>query len=241
MTTRIDEIAEDIFRISTFVPAINPPSGFTFNQFLVKADEPLLFHCGHRRMFAPIAEAVSRLMPIEQLRWIGFSHVEADECGALESWLAAAPSAVAIHGAVGCRIWIGDLTDRMRPLRDGEVIDLGGKRVRHLDTPHLPHGWDAGLLFEETTSTLCCSDLFAHAGNGPALTQDELASRAIEAEERSQSMSLTLATAPLLRRLAALAPTTLAVMHGSSYRGNGAHALETLATHFEQKFAAATR
>lgn len=235
MTTRIDEISDGIFRISTFVPAVNPPAGFSFNQFLVRADQPLLFHCGHRKMFPDIAETVSRIMPIDKLRWISFSHVEADECGALEPWLAAAPAAIAAHGVVGCRIWISDLTDRMRALRDGETIDLGGKRVRHLDTPHLPHGWDAGLLFEETTSTLFCSDLLAHGGNGPALTGDDLVEAAIAGEERSQSMSLTPATATALRRLAALAPHTLAVMHGSSYAGNAAAALEALADHSERK------
>lgn len=235
MVTRVDEIADGIFRFSTFVSAINPPTGFTFNQFLVKADEPMLFHCGHRKMFAGIAEAVGRVVPIERLRWISFSHVEADECGALENWMEAAPNAVAAHGAVGCRIWVSDLTDRTRVLRDGEVIDLGGKRVKHLDTPHLPHGWDAGLLFEETTSTLFCSDLFGHGGDGPAVTTDDLLDRAIESEERSQSMSLTLATAPTLHRLAALAPRTLGVMHGSSYAGNAAALLESLATYSAAK------
>lgn len=235
MATRIDEIGDGIFRISTFVPAINPPAGFTFNQFLVKADEPLLFHCGHRKMFPQIAEAVCRIIPVAALRWIGFSHVEADECGALEQWLEAAPAGVAVHGAVGCRIWVSDLTDRLRALRDGETLDLGGKRVRHLDTPHLPHGWDAGLLFEERSATLFCSDLFAHGGTGPAVTSDDLAATAIESEERSQSMSLTPATPPILRRLAALSPRTLAVMHGSSYAGDGAAALGALADHAERK------
>jgi len=235
MATRIDEISDGIFRISTFVPAINPPAGFTFNQFLVKADEPLLFHCGHRKMFPEIAEAVARIMPVSALRWISFSHVEADECGALELWLEAARSAIAAHGAIGCRIWISDLTDRLRALRDNETLDLGGKRVRHLDTPHLPHGWDAGLLFEESGATLFCSDLFAHGGNGAAVTSDDLVPVAIDSEERSQSMSLTPATAPSLRRLAALAPRTLAVMHGSSYAGDGAAALGALADHAERK------
>jgi flavorubredoxin len=235
MSTRIDEIVDGIYRISTHVPAVNPPLGFTFNQFLVKAEEPLLFHCGHRKMFPAISESVARILPIERLRWVSFSHVEADECGALEAWMQAAPAAVAAHSAVGCRIWVSDVTERLRPLRDGEVMDLGGKRVRHLDTPHLPHGWDAGLLFEETTSTLFCSDLFAHGGDGPAVTQDDLVSIAIESEERSQSMSLTPATAPTLRRLAALAPRMLAVMHGSSYAGNAAASLDSLADHCARK------
>ena len=233
MTTRIDEIADGIFRISTLVTTINPPAGFSFNQFLVKADEPLLFHCGHRKMFPDIAAALARVLPVERLRWVSFSHVEADECGALEQWLAAAPQAAAAHGAVGCRIWVSDVTDRMRVLRDGEVLDLGGKRMRHLDTPHLPHGWDAGLLYEETTSTLFCSDIFGHGGDGPAVTRDDLCARAIEAEARSHSMSLTPATPATLRRLAALAPKTLAVMHGSSFAGDASASLETLARHSE--------
>ncbi len=234
MATRIDEIADGIFRISTLVPEI-PPAGFSFNQFLVKADEPLLFHCGHRKMFPEISAAVSRIMPVERLRWVSFSHIEADECGALELWLQAAPKAVAAHGAVGCRIWVNDVTDRVRVLRDNETIDLGGKRVRHLDTSHLPHGWDAGLLFEETTSTLFCSDLFAHGGDGPAVTRDDLVGVAIASEERSQSMSQTPATAPTLRRQAALAPRTLAVMHGSSFAGDAASLLEALAAHCARK------
>jgi flavorubredoxin len=235
MATKIDEIADGIFRISTLVPAINPPAGFSFNQFLVKADEPLLFHCGHRKMFTGISEAVARIVPLDRLRWVSFSHVEADEAGALDNWMQAAPAAIAAHGAVGCRIWVSDLTDRFRVLRDNEVIDLGGKRVRHLDTPHLPHGWDAGLLFEETTSTLFCSDLFAHGGDGAAVTRDDLVDRAIASEERSQSMSLTPATVPTLRRLAALAPRRLGVMHGSSFAGDAAASLNSLADHFAAK------
>lgn len=242
MPTRIDEIASGIYRISTLVPEINPPAGFSFNQFLILADEPFLFHCGHRKMFPAISEAVARIVPLERLRWISFSHVEADECGALEAWLDAAPSAVAAHGAVGCRIWVSDAAERPpRALRDGEVIDLGSKRIRHLDTPHLPHGWDAGLIFEETTATLFCSDLFAHAGDGPAVTERDILEPAIAAEERSQSMSLTPATAPTLRRLAALNPRTLAVMHGSSYAGDAAASLRALADHSERKLRSAMR
>jgi flavorubredoxin len=236
MATRIDEIAGGIFRLSTFVPEANPPAGFTFNEFLVMADEPLLFHCGHRKMFPSIAEAVQRIVPLERLRWVSFSHVEADECGALEAWLDAAPGAVAAHTAIGCRVWVGDVSPRPpRALRDNEVLDLGGKRMRHLDTPHLPHGWDAGLMFEETTGTLFVSDLFAHGGDGPAVTEGDIVGPAIASEERSQAMSLTPATAPTLRRLAALAPRTLAVMHGSSYGGDAAAALRRLADHCERK------
>ena len=174
METRISEIADGIYRLSTYVPEVAPPAGFTFNQFLVDADEPLLFHAGHRRMFPLISTAVARIMPLERLRWISFGHVEADECGAVNSWLAAAPDAQVAHGALGCAVSLNDLCDRPpRPLADGEVIQLGGKRVRHLDTPHVPHGWEARVLYEETTPTRLCGDLFTHIGNGPAVTTDE--------------------------------------------------------------------
>lgn len=169
--TRIDEIADGIYRLSTYVPEIAPPAGFTFNQFLIRAEEPLLFHCGLRRMFPAAVAAVARLMPVDRLRWIGFGHVEADECGAMNEWLVAAPRAQVVQGGIGCLVSINDMADRPpRPLADGEVIDLGGKRLRHLDTPQIPHGWDAGLLYEEITGTLLCGDLFTHIGDGPALT-----------------------------------------------------------------------
>jgi flavorubredoxin len=232
---RTDEIAPGVFRLSTHVAQVNPPHGFTFNQFLMLGEEPLLFHLGHRRMFPEIAAAVRRILPLERLRWLSFSHVEADECGALALWLEAAPNAVAAHTAVGCRIWVADAVDRPpRMLRDGETLDLGGRIVRHLDTPHLPHGWDAGLLFDETTQTLFCSDLFAHGGDGPALTESDVLGPGIAAEARSQSMSVGPATAPMLRRLAALAPQRLALMHGSSFTGDAAALLHGLADHCER-------
>ncbi len=154
METRINEIADGIFRLSTFVPEIAAPAGFTFNQFLVLGDEPLLFHTGPRRMFPLVREAVARLLPPERLRWITFGHVEADECGSLNQWLAAAPAATVAFGGLGVMVSVGDLADREpRGLGDDEVLDLGGKRVRYLATPHVPHGWDAGLLYEEVTGT----------------------------------------------------------------------------------------
>jgi flavorubredoxin len=240
MQTRIDEIADGIYRLSTLVPDIAPPQGFTFNQFLIKGDAPLLFHLGHRKMFPAISAAVAKVVPLKDLRWLSFSHVEADECGALGDWLPAAPAATVAHTAVGCRIWIGDATDRApRALADNEVLDLGGKRVRHLDTPHLPHGWDAGLLYEETTGTLLCSDLFAHFGDGPALTQGDILEPAIDNENRSRAMSVTPHTAPMLRRLAELRPRTLALMHGSSFAGDTVGALSALADHFDRQLRAA--
>ena len=151
METRIDEIADGIYRLSTYVTDIAPPAGFTFNQFLVLGDEPLMFHTGLRKMFQLNRDAVSRIIPPERLRWIAYGHFEADECGAMNEWLAVAPQATAAHGQTGCYVSLNDFADRTpRALKDGEVIDIGGgKRVRFIDTPHTPHGWDAGVLYEE--------------------------------------------------------------------------------------------
>ena len=162
METTTSEIADDVFRISTYVPEAD----FMFNQFLVRADEPLLFHTGPRRMFPLVSQAVAGVVPVDQVRWITFGHVEGDECGSMNDWLAIAPAATVAHTAVGCMVQVDDLADRPpRPLQPDEVLDLGGKRVRHIATPHVPHGWDAGLLFEETTGTLLCGDLFSATGS----------------------------------------------------------------------------
>jgi flavorubredoxin len=217
MQTRIDEIAEGVYRLSTLVPDIAPPAGFTFNQFLLMADEPLLFHCGHRFMFESIRAAVARLMPIERLRWISFSHFEADESGTMNLWQEIAPQAQLAHGELGCAISLNDLSLRApRALADGEVLDIGGKRLRYLATPHVPHGWDAGLMFEERTGTLLSSDLLGQLGDGPALARGDIVGPALESEALWKSMSVTAETAPTLERLAALEPRTLAIMHGSS-------------------------
>jgi flavorubredoxin len=239
METRITEIADGIFRLSTFVPDVAPPAGFTFNQFLVRGDEPLLFHTGLRKMFGLTREAVSRLLPPEQLRWIAFGHFEADECGALNEWLAVAPRAEAAHGAIGCSVSLNDFADRPpRLLADGEVLNLGGKRIRYIDTPHTPHGWDAGLLFEESTGTLLCGDLFTQLGAGPALTESDIVGPAIAAEDLFQSSSLNPRMGSTIRSLAALAPRTLAVMHGASFAGDGAAALHALADDYDRRAAA---
>ena len=184
METRIDEIAAGIYRLSTFVPGAAAPAGFTFNQFVVLGEEPLLFHCGHRRMYPSISTALIRLMPTARLRWISFGHVEADECGAMNAWLAVAPKATVVHGRTGTRVSLLDMADRApRALADGEVLDIGGKRVRYLDTPHVPHGWEAGVLYEETTGTLLCGDLFTHLGNGPVVTEADVVGPAMAAED----------------------------------------------------------
>ena len=233
METRVDEIAERIYRLSTFLPQVGP-SGFTFNQFLVDAEEPLLFHCGQRALFPAVSQAVARLIDLPRLRWIAFSHIESDECGALGEWLDAAPAATVTHGAIGCAIWLNDQAPRPpRALADGEVLDLGGRRVRRLDTPHVPHCWDAGLLYEETTGTLFTSDLFTHVGDPPALTQGDLIGPAMAAEKQFGFTAVTPATGATIRRLAELQPRTLAVMHGSSFSGDTAPVLESLAGFYD--------
>ena len=237
METTTTEIADGIYRFSTWVP----DSGLTFNQFLVDADEPLLFHTGMRALYPSVSAAVARVRPVEQLRWIAFGHVEADECGSMNQWLAAAPQATVAHGVVGCLVSLNDMADRPpRALADGEVIDLGGKRVRHLDTPHVPHAWEARVLYEETTGTLLCGDLFTHLGQGPALTTDDIVEPAMEAEAMYRSTSLAPDTAVTIERLAELAPTTLALMHGSSFGGDGAAALRSLAVAYDERFLART-
>jgi len=236
-TTTVDEIAAGIYRISSFVPEIGP-TGFTFNQFLVDAEEPLLFHTGPRAMFPLVSEAVARIMAPETLRWITFGHLESDECGSMNEWLAVAPAAQIAHGMTGVMVSLTDLADRPpRALDDGEVLDLGGKRVRHLDTPHVPHAWEARVLYEETTGTLLCGDLFTALGDGPALTGDDLVGPAMQAEDMFLATCLTPATGPTIRRLADLAPTTLALMHGSSFTGDGAAAaaLHSLADAYDAR------
>ncbi|UGT67135.1 MBL fold metallo-hydrolase [Nocardia gipuzkoensis] len=235
MDTRTDEIAEKIYRISTFIPEVGP-AGFTFNQFLVAAEEPLLFHTGMRALFPVVSAQIARIMPVERLRWITFGHVEADECGAMNLFLAAAPHAQVAHGLLGCLVSIDDLADRQpRRLADGEVIDLGGRRVRHLDTPHAPHNWEARVLYEETTGVLLCGDLMTQMGNGPALTASDLVEQAGVAEDVFHATSLGPAVPATLNRLAELAPTTLAIMHGSSFAGDGATALRDLARDYQAR------
>lgn len=245
METRVDEIADGIYRISTFFREIAEPAGFTVNQFLVKAEEPLLFHTGMKHLFPVVSEAVNRVVPVNQLRWITFGHVEADECGAMNEFLAAAPHAEVAHGLLGCQVSLNDLADRPpRPMAHGETLDLGGKqvrrRVRHLNTPHVPHNWEARVLFEETTGTLFCGDLFTQVGGQAAFIEDGLVERALEAETAFRQISCLTAAVTTLRSLADLKPRTLAVMHGSSYQGDGAAALHALADALEERFSPET-
>jgi flavorubredoxin len=240
MQTNIHEIADRIYRISTLVPDIGP-TGFTFNQFLLRAEEPLLFHTGHRFLFGSVCAAISSVLPVQRLRWITFGHVEADECGSMNLFLGAAPDSEVAHGALGCMVSLDDMADRRpRPLADGEVIELGGKRVRHIDTPHVPHGWEARVLFEESTRTLLCGDLFTHLGDGPALTEGDIVEPADQAEDVFHATCLTPATGETIRRLAELEPTTLALMHGSSFTGDCAGALRNLADSYDARLREAT-
>ncbi|MBP1595021.1 MAG: fold metallo-hydrolase [Acidobacteria bacterium] len=239
--TNTNEIADGVFRFSTCVPDVTP-DGFTFNQFLIKAEEPLLFHTGPRAMFRLVSDAVSRVVPVERLRWITFGHVEADECGSMNLWLAAAPGSEVAHGSVGVMVSLNDLADRPpRMLEDSEIIDLGGKRVRHIDTPHVPHGWEARVLFEETTRTLFCGDLFTHTGDGPALTAEDIVGPAEKAEELFHASCLSPNSGSTIRKLAALSPKTLALMHGSSFNGDADRALRDLADHYDRWLREASR
>jgi flavorubredoxin len=239
MTTKVDEIAPDIYRLCTFVPEIGP-SGFTFNQFLLDDDEPLLFHTGHRSMFVSVQDAIERVLPVNRLRWITFGHVESDECGAMNELLVVAPHARVAHGGLGCLVSLNEMADRTpRSLADGETIELGTKRVRHIDTPHVPHGWEARVLYEETTGTLLCGDLFTHLGDGPALTDADILGPAGEAEDLFSYSSLAPSTPSTIERLAELAPRTLALMHGSSFAGDCAGALRALADSYRTRLSSA--
>ncbi len=232
MSTVVTEIAPDVFRLSTFASDY----GIQFNQFLVRDDEPFLMHTGFRRDFASIRAAVSQVLDPARLRWIGFSHFESDECGSLNDWLAAAPSAQAVCGVVGALVNLADFAARpARPLADGEVLATGRHRLRYLATPHVPHGWDAGLFYDETARALFTSDLFFQPGEPEPITSGDIAAAAREAILGGQSgplandMPYTPYTDATLQRLAALEPRVLATMHGSSFRGDGARAIRALA------------
>ncbi len=238
MTTRVDEIADQIYRLSTFVPNIGP-TGFTFNQYLIADEQPLLFHTGPRGMFESVTEAISSVTPVDRLRWITFGHVESDECGAMNELLAVAPASEVAHGGLGCMVSLNDMADRAPVvLADGQVLETGSHRVRHIDTPHVPHAWEARVLYEETTGTLLCGDLFTQLGEGPALTPDDIVGPAMEAEDVFGATCLTPRTGPTIRDLAGLAPITLAVMHGSCFSGDSTKALLALADEYDTRLAA---
>ena len=235
----VSEVAPDLYRISVYVPEAN----LQFNNFLVKDDEPLLFHAGLKGMFPQVREAVATRLDPSQIRWIAFSHFESDECGALNEWLALAPQAEAVCSQVGAIVSVNDFASRpARGLADGEILTTGQYRFRFCQTPHLPHGWDAGLLFEETQKTLLCSDLFHQTGDVEPLTSSDVVGRSHQAMKEYQAGILadyvpyTPLTAQNLKKLADLNPRTLAIMHGSSFTGDCARALDDLNVAFRGVF-----
>jgi flavorubredoxin len=228
--TNVNEVADGIYRINTPVMFENG-AGFSFNQYLVASDEPLLFHTGPRKMFPLVREAVASVLPVERLRYVGFSHVESDECGSLNEWLAVAPLALPLCGTVAAMVSIEDLADRRpRALADGEVLSLGAHSVRWIDAPHLPHAWECGFLIEEHTSTLLCGDLFTQGGADlPAVTESDILGPSEIFRHRMDYFSHTKNAHALLEKLAMTNPVTLACMHGSAWQGDGAGLLRSLA------------
>jgi flavorubredoxin len=227
--TNVHEVADGIYRINTPV-ALPDGGGFSFNQYLVVDDEPLLFHTGPRRMFALVHEAVATVLPVARLRYIGFSHVESDECGSLNEWLAAAPHAAPLCGHVAAMVSIGDLADRPpRAIADGEVVPLGRHSLRWFDTPHLPHAWECGLLMDEHTRTLFCGDLFTQPGaESQALTESDILGPSEAFRRQLDYFSHTRHLDALIEKLAATEPRVLACMHGSAWRGDGGRLLREL-------------
>jgi flavorubredoxin len=229
--TNVHEIADGIYRINTPVMLPGDAGVFSFNQYLIDDDEPLLFHAGLRQLFPLVSAAVAHVMPVERLRRVAFSHVEADECGALNHWLAAAPRSAPLCGTIAAMVSIGDLADRPpRALADGEALSLGRHTVRWFDAPHLPHGWDCGYLMEERTGTLLCGDLFTQPGAGePALTEADVLGPSEGFRHAMDYYAHANTAGALLEKLALSHPTTLACMHGSAWRGDGATLLRALA------------
>jgi flavorubredoxin len=236
---RVTEIAPDLYRISVYAAQAN----LQFNHFLVRDDEPLLFHTGLRGMFPDVRDSVSQLIDLSRLRSIGFSHFESDECGSLQEWLAVAPHAEVVCSDLGAMVSVNDFIGRpARGLEDGATFSTGKYRFRFCRTPHLPHGWDAGVLFEETQHTLLCSDLFHQSGDVEALTEADVAGRSQQAMRQYQTGFLaeyvpyTPLTSQNLMKLADLKPRTLAIMHGSSFSGDGSRALHDLNVAFREVF-----
>lgn len=235
----ITEVGAGVYRISTYV-SDGPPGGITFNQVLVLGDEPLLFHTGTRRLFPTVREAVETVIDPRTIRWISSGHASRpDEYGALAEWEETAPRAQPTHGKIGCFLCLSEMSHRpLRPLADGEVLDLGSHRLRWYDTPHVPGPWEAGVLFDEITKTLFCGDLFCRTGQTEPTTTDDIAEAAIEHDQLMHGHAYTPDTGPTLRRLADLAPRRLALMHGPTFCGDGAVQLIALADYFESRLAA---
>lgn len=229
--TNVHEVADGIYRINTPVAIPGAPGGFSFNQFLIADEAPLLFHTGPRKLFPLVREAIASVLPVERLRYIGLSHVEADECGSLNDWLAAAPQASPLCGTVAAMVSITDMADRPpRALADGELLSLGTHAVRWFDMPHLPHAWECGYLMEERTRTLLCGDLFTQGGaDHPATTESDILGPSEAFRHTMDYYAHARNTRALLERLASAGPTTLACMHGSTWKGDAAKLLRALA------------
>lgn len=239
METRVTEVADGVHQLTTFVPDF--PLGF--NQYLIAADEPAVFHTGMRSLFPSVSQAVSTVVPLSSMRWISFGHVEADESGSMNEWLAVAPEASVVHGQVACMVSLWDLADRPpRPLADGESLDIGGHVLQWFDTPHVPHAWEAGVLYDSVTRTLFCGDLFTWFGDYGPTVSDDLVGRAVEAEDAAPgSYSLHPASAATIRRLADLEIDTLAPMHAPAFTGDCRRALLDLADDFARRIASISR
>jgi len=226
--TRVDEIADGIYRIST--PLRTMPGGFSFNQYLIVDDEPVLFHTGPRRLFPLTSQAIAAVMPLDRLRHIALSHVEADECGALNDLLGAAPQAQPLCSRVAALVSMVDLADRApRAMDDGEVMSIGSRNVRWLDAPHVPHGWETGYMFDERTRTLLCGDLFTQGGaDTEPLTESDILGPSEAFRAPMDYWAAARDTRAILRKLAGTNPVTLACMHGSAWRGEGSKLLIAL-------------
>lgn len=228
--TRIDEVADGIYRISTRIPPEAIPGGFTFNQYLVRDDAPLLFHTGPRKLFTATREAIARVLPVASLRYVAYSHFEPDECGALNEFLALAPQAEPLCGRISAMVCMGDYADRpARALADGEAVSIGCHRLQWIDAPHVPHGWDCGFLADASTHTLFCGDLFTQFGaDHPVITSGDILGPSEAARAGIDYYAHAPQTRATLERLAAIAPTTLACMHGPAWSGDGAALLREL-------------
>ncbi len=232
METRVAEVADSVFQLTTYLDEID----FAVNQYLLAGDEPLLFHTGMRGIYPLVADAVARVVPVETLRWIGFGHVEADECGSMNDWLAASPNATVVQGTVGCMVSIGDLADRPpHALEPGETLDIGGHCVEWIDTPHVPHAWEAGVLYDHETKVLLCGDLFSRNGAFAPTTTADIVGPASEAEDGFSSMSLHPASGSIIRGLADLDVAALALMHGPVFTGDCGAALRDLAADTDRR------
>jgi len=228
--TRIHEVGDGIYRINT--PVEIPNGAFSFNQYLVLDDEPLLFHTGPRKLFPFVREAVSRVLEPERLRWIAFSHYEADECGSLNDWLAIAPQSQPLCSEIAAMVSVNDVAERpARALGDGETLSLGRRTIKWFDTPHLPHGWETGYLADVTSRTLFCGDLFTQPGRGDeALVSSDILGPSEAFRVTMDYYAHSKHMQPLIEKLAAFAPETLACMHGSAWRGDGSALLRELAS-----------